>query len=118
MIAILSDIHGNFHALNAVINDLKFQQVEEIILLGDLIDYGQQSNEVIEFIGKLSVPIICNLWGNHEDAVLRKNFTKFSSERGKNSAKYTSNILTDKTKDYLNKNCIKSGIKEFELIYC
>ena len=41
-IAILSDIHGNLFALEKVIDD--FKDIESIILLGDLIDYGMQSN--------------------------------------------------------------------------
>ena len=115
MIAVLSDIHGNFQALQAVMNDLKIHQVEEIIFLGDLIDYGQESNEVVEFISMIKLPIICNLWGNHEDAVFRKDFSRFSSERGKNSAMYTASILSEHTKDYLETNCVKFGLKEFEL---
>ena len=48
--AILSDIHGNLFALKEVINDLNNQDIDSIILLGDLIDYGMQSNEVIEYV--------------------------------------------------------------------
>ena len=67
--AILSDIHGNLFALKEVVNDLNNQKIDQIILLGDLIDYGMQSNEVVEFIkDKLSSKIICNIWGNHEKA--------------------------------------------------
>ena len=40
--AILSDIHGNLFALDEVIND--FDDIDHIILLGDLIDYGMQVN--------------------------------------------------------------------------
>ena len=115
MIAILSDIHGNLYALNAVIDDLTRQSIEGIIFLGDLIDYGQQSNEVIEVISTLHIPIVCNLWGNHEDAIMRKDFAKFSSERGKNSARYTSGTLSERTKNYLETNCVKSGFKKIEL---
>ena len=46
--AILSDIHGNLFALKEVIND--FKDIDSIILLGDLIDYGMQSNEVVGYI--------------------------------------------------------------------
>ena len=56
--AILSDIHGNLFALDEVIND--FDDIDHIILLGDLIDYGMQSNEVVESIkDNFSSKIIC-----------------------------------------------------------
>lgn len=114
--AILSDIHGNLFALEEVVNDLNNHDIDSIILLGDLIDYGMQSNEVVDFIGnELSSKIICNIWGNHENAILTEDFNHFSSERGVESAKYTASKLTDNSKDYLNNNLIHDGKYEFEL---
>ena len=114
--AILSDIHGNLFALNEVFNDIINQEIDSIILLGDLIDYGMQSNEVVEFIkDKISSDIICNIWGNHEKAVLTKDFNHFSSSRGVESAKFTDSILTDDSRAYLNNELIHEGKLEFEL---
>ena len=71
-ILILSDIHGNCTALEAVNNEFAvLPSVDACILLGDLVDYGPRSNEVIEMIKLLSFPIVCNLRGNHEDAFAR-----------------------------------------------
>ena len=50
MYAILSDIHGNMYALEKVVEDMEKYNIEGIILLGDLIDYGMQSNEVVKYI--------------------------------------------------------------------
>ena len=107
-IAILSDIHGNLFALEEVFND--FKDIDSIILLGDLIDYGMQSNEVVEFIKEnLSSKIICNIWGNHENAILTDDYNHFSSQRGVESAKFTNSQLTDASRDYLNNELIKEG---------
>lgn len=112
--AILSDIHGNLFALKEVIND--FDDIDYVILLGDLIDYGMQSNEVVEFIKDvLSLKIICNIWGNHEKAILTEDFNHFSSERGVESAKFTKSQLSNYSMDYLNNKLIHSGKYEFEL---
>ena len=112
--AILSDIHGNLFALEEIIND--FKDIDSIILLGDLIDYGMQSNEVVEYIkDKLSSKIICNIWGNHEKAILTEDFNHFSSQRGVESAKFTASQLNDEVKDYLNDELIHEGKLEFEL---
>ena len=114
--AILSDIHGNLFALKEVINDLNNQNIDSIILLGDLIDYGMQSNEVIDFFkDNLSDKIICNIWGNHEKAIMTKDFNHFSSQRGIECAKFTQSQLTSESKDYLNKGLIKEGKFQFEL---
>lgn len=114
--AILSDIHGNLFALKEVIDDLNNQNIDSIILLGDLIDYGMQSNEVIDFIkDNLSSKIICNIWGNHEKAIMTKDFNHFSSQRGIDSAKYTESQLTENSKDYLNSELISEGKYEFKI---
>lgn len=112
--AILSDIHGNLHALNAVIDDLEY--IDKLILLGDLIDYGMQSNEVVSYIKEnFSDKIICNIWGNHERAILTGDFNFFSSERGVESAKFTESQLSDDSKDYLNNKLVNEGKYEFNL---
>ncbi|WP_298500625.1 metallophosphoesterase [uncultured Methanobrevibacter sp.] len=113
--AILSDIHGNLFALKEVINDLNNQNIESVILLGDLIDYGMQSNEVIEFIeNNLSDKIICSIWGNHEKAILTKDFNHFSSQRGIDCAKFTASQLNEDSKNYLNK-LTQEGKYQFDL---
>ncbi|WP_407424364.1 metallophosphoesterase family protein [Methanobrevibacter sp.] len=114
--AILSDIHGNLYALSAVIDDLKNQDIEKIILLGDLIDYGMQSNEVVKYIkNNFLSKIICNIWGNHERAILTGDFNFFSSQRGVESAKFTDSQLDDDVREYLNNELINTGKYEFNL---
>ena len=51
-IAILSDIHGNLEALNAVLEDISNNNVEEIFCLGDLAMAGPEPNKTIDFIRK------------------------------------------------------------------
>lgn len=115
-IAIMSDIHGNLQALEAVMNDAEKYSLDGIILLGDLIDYGQQSNEVVHYLQEhISCPIICNLWGNHEKAIFTEDYGRFSSQRGKDCAKHTASILEDSTKKYLETSCEKKCFLDFKL---
>ena len=114
--AILSDIHGNLFALKEVCNDIICQNIDSIIILGDLIDYGMQSNEVIDFIKEnFSSKVICNIWGNHEKAILTKDFNHFSSSRGVESAKFIDSILSDESRDYLNDELAHEGILKLDL---
>lgn len=114
-ILILSDIHGNEQALNAVIKKAEMDyKIDACFLLGDLIDYGMHSNEVIQRIKSLPYPVLCNIRGNHEDAVINENYELFSSERGKQSAQYTKGILSDSSWTYLRKEMSACGILEFE----
>src|SRR5688500_3516953 len=61
--AILSDIHGNIEALEAVLADASAQGAEKIAILGDTIDYGPNPIECLEHAAKADVWLV----GNHEE---------------------------------------------------
>lgn len=65
-IAILSDIHANLQALNAVLKDMENFKVDEIISLGDNIGYGPEPEAVVVTLKKNS---ILSIMGNHELAL-------------------------------------------------
>ena len=117
---ILSDIHGNISAFDAVLADCQSEVCAGVIILGDCIDYGMRSNEVIQKLTALSEEqwknkIIINLWGNHEKLVLDKELERLSSDRGRVMAKYTAVQLSDKSVEYLRTKMICKGKQVFEL---
>lgn len=117
---ILSDIHGNVSAFDAVMNDCARETFEGVILLGDLIDYGMRSNEIVQKLIKLEVgdwkdKIIVNIWGNHEKLVVDKDLERLSSDRGRVMAKYTARQLSEESVEYIQKSMNKAGIQEFEI---
>ena len=74
-LALISDIHGNLQALEAVLKEIEKQVVDEIIFLGDLATIGPQPKEVIEKIRSLDCPCIT---GNHDAALLdMDNFERY-----------------------------------------
>lgn len=114
-ILVMSDIHGNKQALKAVIDKVKVEcGVKGCLLLGDNIDYGMHSNEVISTLKYLPFPVLCNICGNHEDAILSSNYERFSSKRGSDSAQYTKSVLSEESWDYIQKEQQSSGVMEFE----
>jgi predicted phosphodiesterase len=84
MKAILSDIHGNLEALEAVLADVQSRQIDEVICLGDIIGYGPNPRECLEKIKDADL-LIC---GNHEDAVLSGDAKSFNS-RARRSVDWT-----------------------------
>ncbi|MCR4891550.1 MAG: metallophosphatase family protein [Lachnospiraceae bacterium] len=114
ILAILSDVHGNMNALEAVLHDISMKrQVDAFILLGDLIDYGPHSNEVIARIKAIDRPILCNIYGNHEDAIIKQNYERFSSDRGRKSAGYTRQILKRESFNYIQNQMSEDACLEF-----
>ena len=111
---ILSDIHGNLHALQAVLERIaRDVQPDACILLGDLIDYGPHSNEVVELIRQQSWPVLANVRGNHEAAIFSDQRDRFSSDRGRQSSAYTERTLTDESRRYILEEMSEGGQYEF-----
>ncbi|WP_431821035.1 metallophosphoesterase family protein [Burkholderia sp. F1] len=63
MIAILSDIHGNFPALEAVVADARNRGCRQFLSLGDVAGYLAQPGECIDLLTSLGS---LNILGNHD----------------------------------------------------
>src|SRR5574338_657134 len=64
-LAVLSDIHANLAALDAVRADLP--AVDEVWLLGDIVGHGPQPNEVIRALQEMGAR---SVMGNHDGAAI------------------------------------------------
>lgn len=62
-LAVISDVHGNYPALKAVLEDIDKSNIEEIICLGDVVGYYCQVNECIDLIRERGIRC---LLGNHD----------------------------------------------------
>lgn len=62
-LAVISDIHGNYPALKAVLDDIERQNVGSVICLGDLVGYYCQVNECIDLLKEKNIHC---LLGNHD----------------------------------------------------
>lgn len=110
---VLSDIHANLTALNAVIMDFKLKyNPDGLILLGDIINYGMRPNETITSLKRLSIPILVNIHGNHENALITGNMQNFSTERGKQMLEYTKNRLSQDSLYYIQNDMDPTGKAE------
>lgn len=69
-LAVLSDIHGNVPALEAVLEDIERWTPDEIIVNGDLVSRGPYSLECLDLVRR-TFPGVHLLTGNHETYVLR-----------------------------------------------
>lgn len=67
MFAIISDIHSNLEALQAVLEDIDQRKVKQIVCLGDVIGYGPNPKECLDLVQQRCR--VC-LMGNHDHAVL------------------------------------------------
>ncbi len=64
--AVISDIHANIYALEAVLNDLEKRRVDQIVVNGDLVNRGPGNLAVLERLQQLDCVFIM---GNHDDLI-------------------------------------------------
>jgi len=67
MVAVISDIHGNLEALEAVLQSIRAEGIDEIWCLGDIVGYGPNPRECVDLVARNCG--LC-LMGNHDWAVL------------------------------------------------
>jgi diadenosine tetraphosphatase ApaH/serine/threonine PP2A family protein phosphatase len=96
-ILVMSDIHANYTALEAVLADAG--TVDEVWCLGDVIGYGPDPNLCLEIMREL--PQLTCLLGNHDVAVLgRMPFQSFNGE-ARRSLEWQERVLTADNMDFL-----------------
>jgi putative phosphoesterase len=66
-LAIISDIHGNLPALEAVLADIEAQGITDLYHLGDLVGYNPFPNETVALMAEQQIP---GITGNYDQAVL------------------------------------------------
>lgn len=91
MIAILSDIHGNYIALQAVLEKIDALGVDEIYCLGDSVGYYTQVNEVLDELRRRNVN---TLLGNHDWYLLADSFCS-RSQTVNDTVGYQKKIIRD-----------------------
>lgn len=112
-LVILSDIHANVTALEAVLADMGTKDRYDVIaIIGDLVNYGPRPNEVIDMVRSLSMPVVVNLWGNHEYSIFGGSLDRFATDRGRAVLKYTNTILTEKSRLYLDSQMNHLGYED------
>ena len=57
-IALISDIHGNYDALKAVLKDIKKLKINKVYCLGDIVNYYYEPNKCIDIFIKKKIKSI------------------------------------------------------------
>ena len=96
---IISDIHGNREALEAVDRDAQ-GKYDRIVCCGDLSDYGPDSNFVIDWVRE-RVPAGAVIRGNHDRICSGLDTAESFTEMAQASAQWTMEQLTPDNRSYL-----------------
>ncbi len=97
-IAVVSDIHGNVVALEAVLKSIKTQGIDSIYCLGDIVGYGADPNDCVSIIRSQSIP---SALGNHDAAAVFLEQSKRFNSKARTAIEWTFNTLTPDNKAFL-----------------
>ncbi len=95
-IAVLSDIHANLAALEAVRAD--FGEVDQVWVLGDIVGYGPQPNEVIAALQELGARSVL---GNHDGAAIGMVDPAYFNPDARAAIEWTASVLDANARSYL-----------------
>ncbi|MDH3590383.1 MAG: metallophosphatase family protein [Planctomycetota bacterium] len=96
--AIFGDIHGNLHALEAVLAAYEEESIDRYICTGDLVGYGAFPQECIAVTRKHCEEVVA---GNHDFAVCGKLTLEFFNSYAKSAVLWTRDALDDEHHEYL-----------------
>lgn len=96
--AVICDVHSNLEALKAVLEEIKRQNVDRIVHVGDIVGYNANPNECVEIFMKQS---ITSIMGNHDAAVCGMEELVWFNSAAKEAVVWTRKNLEPKYLDYL-----------------
>lgn len=94
---ILSDIHANWEALEAVLADAE-GRYDQILCCGDIVGYGADPNRATEWV-RANVHSVVR--GNHDKAIIESEILEWFNPVAKAATRWTQNELTEPNLEYL-----------------
>jgi len=96
---VLSDLHANLQALEAVMGAVPAGAYGRVLVLGDLVGYGAAPNEVVEMIRALD-PLVA-IRGNHDKVACGIDTPDEFNAIARQAVLWTVRTLTPDNRDYL-----------------
>ena len=97
-VAIFSDIHGNAHALRAVLKDMADHGINERVCLGDVVGYGGSPGDCIDLLMEHGIPCV---QGNHDAMVSTGAGLDGVKDATRQSIEWTRGVLSPEQKAWL-----------------
>ena len=97
-VAVISDVHANYHALEAVLREVDAARVGAVWCLGDTVGYGPRPNECCEVVKDRAEH---SLVGNHDLVVLGELAVSDFNDEAAAAANWTAEVLTPESRGFL-----------------
>jgi predicted phosphodiesterase len=97
-VAVISDVHGNLAALDAVLEEIRRAELDAVWCLGDTVGYGPRPNECTALVRERCAIV---LGGNHDFVVAGTMEIDSFSAAARDAAEWTQTVLDDASLQFL-----------------
>src|ERR1700686_1889174 len=111
--AILSDIHANLEALEAVLEDARERKCTHFVCLGDVVGYNANPHECVERMRKMDCPIVK---GNHDEQASLIESSRDFNELAEQAMAWTRGNLTADDKEWLRGLPLQRQVGDFTIV--
>lgn len=112
--AVLGDIHGNIHALEAVLEAIKEDAVDSILCIGDVVGYAANPKECIQAVKEHVSSVVA---GNHDFAVVDKVDAECFNADARDAVMWTKEQLSEEEATYLAELPVTAAFDELSLFH-
>ncbi|MBU1003971.1 MAG: metallophosphatase family protein [Proteobacteria bacterium] len=95
--AVLSDVHANLPAFEAVLADMESCSVDRALHLGDIVGYGPDPEACVALMRARNIPSVL---GNHEQALLHDNAKRWFNTNSRKAVDITAALISDDTRQW------------------
>lgn len=112
--AIISDIHANLEAFEAVLADARDNKCTDFVCLGDVVGYNANPHECVGRLRELDCPIVK---GNHDEQASLVESSRDFNEMAEAAIQWTRDNLTAEDKDWLRDLKLQRQVRDFTIVH-
>ena len=111
---LIGDVHSNYEALKAVIDELRGEHVDKILCTGDIVGYAAEPIPCIEVIRELKCTVVA---GNHDYAAVGKFPAGYFHADARNAIVWTAQQLSDDYVEFLKNLPLVEEFEDITLVH-
>jgi diadenosine tetraphosphatase ApaH/serine/threonine PP2A family protein phosphatase len=112
--AILSDLHANLEATEAVLADAREHDCTHFICLGDVVGYNANPHECLEIVQKMECPVVK---GNHDEQATLTESSRGFNALAEAAINWTRAHLTNEDKEWLRALPLTQQVHDFTIVH-
>lgn len=113
-IAILSDLHANLEATEAVLADAREHDCTDFVCLGDVVGYNANPHECVEIVQKMNCPVVK---GNHDEQAAQAESSRGFNALAEAAINWTREHITNEDKEWLRALHMTQEVHDFTIVH-